>query len=76
MYTTTAYGQRVRATREGTTRRGAFYRLERRRALGAGQTTAADFRLRTPRLLPEEIFRLAGSRDEAITMLRRFGFLT
>jgi hypothetical protein len=29
----------------------------------------------TPRLLPEEIFKLAGSRDEAIAMLRRFGYL-
>lgn len=75
MYTTTAYGRTVRATREGTTRRGAFYRLERNRAVAAGQTSPAGFRLLTPRLAPEEIFRLAESRDEAIAMLRRFGYL-
>jgi hypothetical protein len=76
MYTTEAYGRSVRATREGTTRRGLFYQQERRRAIAAGQATRADFRLRTPRLMPEEIFRLAGSRDEAVAMLRRFGYLT
>lgn len=72
MYTADAYGRRVAATREGTTRRGAFYRAERRRAATAGR----DFRLRTPRLMPEEIYRLAESRDEAVSMLRRFGYLT
>jgi hypothetical protein len=78
MYTTTAYGRSVQATREGATRRGAFYRLERRRAIDRGLVSPSgrDFRLMTPRLLPEEIFRLADSRDEAIAMLRRFGYLT
>lgn len=75
MYTTTTYGRTVRATREGTTRRGNFYRLERNRAVAAGRTSPGAFRLRTPRLAPEEIFRLAESRDEAIAMLRRFGYL-
>ena len=78
MYTTTAYGRTVQATREGTTRRGYFFRQERRRAVDRGLVSPSgrDFRLMTPRLLPEEIFRLAGSRDEAIAMLRRFGYLT
>jgi len=78
MYTTTAYGRTVQATREGTTRRGYFYRQERRRAIDRGLVSPSgrDFRLMTPRLLPEEIFRLADSRDEAIAMLRRFGYLT
>lgn len=77
MYTTQAYGRTVRATREGATRRGLFYRQERRRAVAAGQVppSGRGFRLMTPRLLPEEIFRLAEGRDEAITMLRRFGYL-
>ena len=85
VYTTDAYGRRVRATREGTTRRGAFYRQERA-AVSArtGIRFARDrievrqglprFELRTPRLLPEEIYRLADNRDEAIAMLRRFGY--
>ncbi|WP_416976710.1 hypothetical protein [Streptomyces sp. T028] len=78
MYTASAYGRTLRATREGTTRRGAFYRAERARAIAAGQVPAdigRAFRLRTPRLMPEEIYRLAESRDEAIRMLRRFGYL-
>jgi hypothetical protein len=77
MYTTTTYGRTVRATREGTTRRGLFHQAERRRAIAAGRipTSGRGFRLMTPRLLPEEIFKLAGSRDEAIAMLRRFGYL-
>jgi hypothetical protein len=78
MYTTTAYGRTVQATREGTTRRGYFYRQERRRAIDRGLVgpSGRGFHLRTPRLLPEEIFRVADSRDEAIAMLRRFGYLT
>lgn len=78
MYTADAYGRSVRATREGITRRGAFYRAERARAIAAGRVPASGrgFRLRTPRLLPEEIYKLAGSRDEAIAMLRRFGYIS
>lgn len=79
MYTAAAYRQQVRATREGVTSRGAFYRSERSRAITRGQAPSdigRAFRLRTPRLLPEEIYRLAESRAEAIAMLRRFGYLT
>ncbi|GFH34299.1 hypothetical protein [Streptomyces pacificus] len=86
MYTADAYRRRVAATREGTTRRGAFYRAERRRVEErTGTRFARDriearrglpgFQLRTPRLLPEEIYRLAATRDEAIAMLRRFGYI-
>ncbi|MET8693626.1 hypothetical protein ABZV65_13905 [Streptomyces bauhiniae] len=87
MTTMTAYGRQVQATTEGTTRRGAFYRAERARTeQRTGTRFARDsiearqglprFELRTPRLMPEEIYRLAESRDEAIRMLRRFGYLT
>jgi hypothetical protein len=79
MSTASAYGRQLQVTREGTTRRGAFYRSERARAIAGGQVPAdigRSFRLRTPRLMPEEIYRLAESRDEAIAMLRRFGYLT
>ncbi|MFD7609708.1 hypothetical protein [Streptomyces sp. NPDC059828] len=79
MYTTTTYGRTVRATREGTTRRGSFYRSERARDIARGRVPGdigRGYRLTTPRLLPEEIFELAESRDEAIAMLRRFGYLT
>ncbi|MEW2161437.1 hypothetical protein AB0912_00270 [Streptomyces sp. NPDC007084] len=86
MQTMTAYGRRVLATTEGATRRGAFYRLERARTEArTGTRFARDriearrglprFELRTPRLMPDEIYRLAQSRDEAVRMLRRFGYL-
>jgi hypothetical protein len=87
MYTADAYGRRVAATREGTTRRGQFYRQERARAEArTGTRFARDridarrglpaFQMRTPRLLPEEIYRLAEDREDAIRLLRRFGYLT
>jgi hypothetical protein len=79
MYTSTAYGRTLRATREGTTTRGSFYRQERARDIARGRVPAnigRQYRLTSPRLMPEEIFELAESRDEAISMLRRFGYLT
>jgi hypothetical protein len=79
MYTTTAFGRTLRATREGTTTRGFFYRQERARDIARGRVPAdigRQYRLTTPRLLPEQIFELAESRDEAIAMLRRFGYLS
>lgn len=76
VYTATSYGRRLAATRDSTTRRGLFYQAERRRAVARGDTTAANFRLRTPRLLPEEIYRQAETFEEALEMLRRFGYLT
>jgi hypothetical protein len=79
MTTADAYGRRLAATREGTTTRGSFYRQERARDIARGRVPAnigRQYRLTTPRLMPEEIFRLAESRDEALAMLRRFGYLT
>ncbi|NEB92439.1 hypothetical protein [Streptomyces bauhiniae] len=79
MYTTSAYGRTLQATREGTTTRGFFYRQERARDIARGRAPAdvgREYRLTTPRLLPEQIFELADSRDEAIAMLRRFAYLT
>ncbi|MDX2732876.1 MULTISPECIES: hypothetical protein [unclassified Streptomyces] len=75
MYTTTSG---LRATREGTSRRGEFFRSERRRDVQAGRVRpdiGRSYSLTTARLLPEEIFELAGSRDQAIAMLRRFGYM-
>lgn len=81
-----AYGRRVLATTEGTTRRGDFYqtiRREEERRLGVRYARgAADlerglptFRLKTPRLMPSEIYALTEDRDELIRLLRRFGYL-
>lgn len=87
MFTASAYGRQLAATREGATRRGQFYRRERARTEARlGTRFARDridarrglprFELRTPRLMPEEIYRLAESREQAIEMLTRFGYLT
>lgn len=78
MYTADAYNRRLRATRDSATRRGAWFRQERQRAIQRGLVppSGQGFRLMSPRLLPEEIYRLAGSRSEAIAMLHRFGYLT
>jgi hypothetical protein len=78
MYTADAYGRSLASTYDSTTRRGAFFRAERQRAIDRGliPPSGRGFQLRTPRLLPEEIYRTAESRDEVIAMLRRYGYLT
>ncbi|MEW1803209.1 hypothetical protein ACIGO7_35335 [Streptomyces virginiae] len=78
MYTASAYGRTVAATRDSATRRGAWFRAERQRAIQRGLVprSGQGFRLTSPRLRPEEIYRLAGSRSEAIAMLHRFGYMT
>ncbi|MFF4246228.1 hypothetical protein ACFYY2_17420 [Streptomyces sp. NPDC001822] len=67
------------ATRTGTRRGSRYWHVERRRALDAGEITAdvdRAFRLRSARLMPEEIFRTATSREDAVRLLRRYGYLT
>lgn len=81
-----SYGRKVVATLEGTTRRGGFYGDMRREAeLKTGQRFARSagdlemglprFQLRTPRLMPSEIYKLTEDRNELIRLLRRFGYL-
>lgn len=81
-----AYGRKVVATLEGTTRRGDFYRrmlreAEQRtgqrfaRSMADVQRGLPRFHLRTPRLMPGEIYRLAEDRDHLIRLLKRFGYL-
>lgn len=77
IYTADAYGHRLASTYDATTKRGAFFRSERQRAIERGliPPSGRGFRLTTPRLLPEEIYKQAGSRDELIAMLRRYGYI-
>lgn len=81
-----AYGRKVTATLEGTTRKGDFYRrmlreTEQRtgqryaRSFADVQRGLPQFHLRTPRLMPSEILALSGSRSDLIRMLRRFGYI-
>lgn len=91
MTTTVIGGRRVRITTEGTTRRGWSTYVRRRIAelegtdlefvgesVGARGAVANYIQRRTrlPRLTPEEIYRVARTRDEAIRLLARNGYLT
>lgn len=69
------FGVPTFVTTEGTTTRGlAGNRLGAR--AGGFKTPGARYRsARTPRLMPESILQIAHGRDEAIRLLRRFGYL-
>lgn len=89
--TTNVYGQEVFLTAEGTTRRGiAGKRLiarsgETRTAdagtvtrlskTGAVRRTVKRRRAQIPRLMPESIYQLATDRDDAIRLLRLYGYI-
>ncbi|WP_405925419.1 hypothetical protein [Streptomyces sp. NBC_00035] len=86
MSTAHLYGRDLQVTSEGATRRSAYGRSRDqagdRMARVAGQrhgqaTSARYFRsTRTPRLMPEEIFRIADDdRDEELRLLRRYGYI-
>lgn len=88
---TDVFGQQVFTTTEGTTTRGlAGQRMReqgarttresgetvtRRARGGEVQRTVNRRRVQTPRLMPESIYELADSREEAIRLLRRFGYI-
>lgn len=70
------HGRTVQTTTEGTTRRGVYGSRQRRaggdfvRARGQRYSRAT-----TPRLMPEEIFRIADDRAEQLRLLRRYGYI-
>lgn len=69
-------GRSLQTTSEGTTRRG-LYGSRMRRAGGEfarfpGQRYS---RVTTPRLMPEEILRIADNRAEQLRLLRRYGYI-
>lgn len=76
MSTAHMFGRDLLVTSEGTTRRG-LYGSRMRRAGGEFVRTPGQrySRVTAPRLMPEEIFRVADSRDEQIRLLRRNGYL-
>lgn len=88
MSTAQVYGKTVKITTEGTTSRGLagqrLGRLQREQAGFATRITrngpemrsVTQRRSQVPRLRPESIYKAAnGDRDEAIRLLRRFGFV-
>lgn len=72
-------GRDVQVTSEGITKRGVYGR-SRRRAAGEGEFAKYPGqrygRSTTPRLMPEEIFRIADDRGEQLRLLRRYGYIT
>ncbi|MFZ4206766.1 hypothetical protein ACOZE4_18210 [Streptomyces griseoincarnatus] len=86
MDTVHIYGRTLQATHEGATRRSVYGRSRAaagdRTARFAGQRYGQATSMRyyrstqSPRLMPEEIFRLAdGDRDEELRLLRRYGYI-
>ena len=76
MTTASVYGRDVPITTEGTTVRGDFGRARRDGPLiqRPGQSVRSTARVR---LMPEQIYlEAAGDRDEAVRLLRRFGYLS
>jgi hypothetical protein len=79
------YGRRLSVTHEGATRRAVYGRSRDRAgdqmSRFAGQrngspTSMRYFRsTRTPRLMPEEIFRISDDRAEELRLLRRYGYI-
>lgn len=83
---TTVVGRRqVRVTTEGTTRRGLFGSSSPTRSAGTRATGTTrrqgaargyvERRTTLQRLTPEAIYRIADDRDEAIRLLKRFGYI-
>lgn len=75
MTTASVYGREVLITTEGTTVRGDFGRARRDGPLiqRPGQRVRSTARVR---LMPEQIYlEAAGDRDEAVRLLRRFGYI-
>ncbi|MEV8124780.1 hypothetical protein AB0P07_11805 [Streptomyces sp. NPDC085944] len=86
MDTVHIYRRTLQVTHEGATRRSVYGRSRARagdptrRFAGQrfGQATSMRYYRsdRSPRLMPEEIFRLAdGNRDEELRLLRRYGYI-
>lgn len=77
MSTAHVYGKSLQVTSEGTTKR-SLYGSRLRRAGGEFAKVPGQryTRSTTPRLMPEEIFRIADGRDEQLRLLRRFGYIT
>lgn len=79
------YGRRLQVTHEGATRRAVYGRsrsragdrMERFAGQRFGEATSMRYyrSTRTPRLMPEEIFRIADDRAEELKLLRRYGYI-
>ncbi|MEU4967783.1 VG15 protein [Streptomyces smyrnaeus] len=70
------HGRRLQVTSEGTTKRGLYGRRVRRAGGEFARTPGQRYmRAQTPRLTPEEVFRVADDRAEQLRLLRRYGYI-
>jgi hypothetical protein len=68
LYTADAFGRQLASTREGVTKRGRYGKAQ----LAAGRSPG-----KSPRLRPEEIYRLAdGDRAEALRLLKHYRYIS
>ncbi|MFI1021271.1 hypothetical protein [Streptomyces olivaceus] len=72
MQSATVYGRKLQVTSEGVTRRGFAGSRLRDFQKVQGQRYRVS---RKPRLMPEEIFRLADDRAHAVRLLHQYGFI-
>lgn len=78
MYTVSAYGRSVLATREGVTRRGMAYQSMSQAAYvrKAAELKSGRYRsLRAPRVMPETLQEIAVSRDDYLRLLELYGYI-
>ncbi|MGN0100751.1 MAG: hypothetical protein ACI39C_07410 [Dietzia sp.] len=78
MYTASAYGRSVLATREGVTRRGLAYQSMSQAAYvrKAAELRSGRYRsLRAPRVMPETLQQIAESRDDYLRLLKLYGYI-
>ncbi|MBX4168053.1 hypothetical protein K3M35_05150 [Rhodococcus sp. DMU2021] len=77
---TEVYGQRLATTTEGVTRRGAAYRAMSQAGYARRQTDVRNgrryFQAKAPRLMPEALLEIAEGRDDALRLLKLYGYLT
>ena len=74
------YGREVLITTEGTTRRGVGYQAMRDHGqAGVGKDTRAKggpyFRAKSARLMPETIMQIADGPQDAMRLLRLYGYI-
>ncbi|KOG33418.1 hypothetical protein ADK37_23190 [Streptomyces resistomycificus] len=70
------HGRDLRVTSEGVTRRGLYGRRMRRAGGGFARVPGQRYaRSTTPRLMPEEILRIADDRADQQRLLRRYGYI-
>lgn len=72
MASATVFGRRLQITTEGVTKRGIAGRRLQDFQKQPGRRLSVS---RTPRLMPEEIFRIADDREHAISLLRQHAFI-